>query len=131
MKELFSNYNWHSINTTLNDTKQVLKHWQTESTSVFTQTFLFSLMNLLMVVMCSTLPIPYGLIVPSFKIGAGIGRFYGETLSYLCPEGINPYVNRTASPILAGTYALAGSAAFAAANTGKFNSIRNLLIVNL
>ena len=60
--------------------------------------------------------------MPSFKIGAGLGRFYGEGMAYLFPSGMNPFVNRSDFPISAGTYALVGSAAFAGANTGAMSS---------
>lgn len=79
-------------------------------------------MNILLIAICTTLPIPGGVIVPSFKIGAGFGRFYGEIMAWLFPEGLMPRFNRTEYPILAGTYALVGSAAFAGANTGAMSS---------
>ena len=39
-------------------------------------------------------------------------------MAYLFPKGINPFYDRTHLPIIAGAYAVAGSAAFAGANTG-------------
>lgn len=42
-------------------------------------------------------------------------------MSYFFPNGINPAYNRTNFPILPGSYAVAGSAAFAGANTGNGN----------
>lgn len=62
------------------------------------------------------------MIIPSFKIGAGLGRWYGESIAYYFPYGINPYENRTSYPIIAGAYAVAGSAAFAGAATGALSS---------
>ena len=57
------------------------------------------------------------------QIGAGLGRFYGECITYFFPTGMNPfYVRKKNFPILAGTYAVAGSAAFAGANTGALSS---------
>ncbi len=77
-------------------------------------------MNIITLAICATIPIPLGLIAPSLKIGAGLGRFYGELISYFLPNGISPIdgLNRTIYPILPGTYAVAGSAAFAGSNTG-------------
>lgn len=43
-------------------------------------------------------------------------------MAYLFPNGINPMLNRTHYPILPGAYAVAGSAAFAGANTGALSS---------
>lgn len=69
------------------------------------------------------MPVPLGLIVPSFKIGAGFGRFYGEGMAYLFPDGMNPYgMNRTEYPLLPGAYSVAGSAAFAGGTTGALSS---------
>lgn len=90
----------------------IVDNWRTATTSVYTNTFAFFVMNLIIIAVASTMPVPLGLIVPSFKIGAGLGRFYGEVMAYMFPQGINPYGNRTEFPLLAGAYAVAGSAAF-------------------
>lgn len=82
-----------------------MDNWRTSNTSIFLHTFLFFVMNLVVVALTSTLPVPLGLIVPSFKIGAGLGRFYGEVIAYFFPTGINPYEDRTNFPIIAGAYA--------------------------
>lgn len=79
-------------------------------------------MNLVIIALASTLPVPLGMIVPAFKIGAGLGRFYGEGMAYLFPTGLNPYMNRTDFPIIPGAYAVAGSAAFAGGTTGALSS---------
>ena len=46
-------------------------------------------------------------------------RFFGEWMAHMFPKGINPFYDRTSLPIIAGAYAVAGSAAFAGANTGR------------
>ncbi|XP_054160915.1 chloride channel protein 2-like [Oppia nitens] len=107
MHELFNNETWGLIANQI-DTDPIIDNWRTPSTSIYT--------------LCSTLPVPAGLIVPSFKIGAGLGRFYGEWMAYLFPNGMNPYNNRTDITIIPGAYAVAGSAAFAGANTGVISS---------
>lgn len=43
-------------------------------------------------------------------------------MSYFFPKGINPFNDRSHYPILAGAYSVAGSAAFAGANTGALSS---------
>lgn len=73
MHELFSNYSWHSLQDLI-DHDEVIDNWRTKYTSIFVNTFLFFAMNLIVVAVGATLPIPSGLIVPSFKIGAGLGR---------------------------------------------------------
>lgn len=120
MHELFSNKTWGGVEYDEED--DVIDNWRTESTSIYTNTFLFFVMNLVTVALASTMPVPLGLIVPSFKIGAGLGRFYGEGMAYMFPEGINPYGNRTDYPLIAGAYAVAGSAAFAGGTTGALSS---------
>ena len=74
MHELFSNFTWGIIADEI-DRDDIIDNWRTSSTSVYTNTFLFFLMNLLVVALGSTLPVPLGLIIPSFKIGAGLGRY--------------------------------------------------------
>lgn len=74
MHELFSNYTWGTIADDI-DHDEIIDNWRTPYTSVYVNTFLFFLMNLLVVALSATMPVPLGLIVPSFKIGAGLGRF--------------------------------------------------------
>ena len=73
MHELFSNFTWGSIADQI-DKDDIIDNWRTSSTSIYTNTFLFFVMNLIVVALASTLPVPAGLIIPSFKIGAGLGR---------------------------------------------------------
>lgn len=35
-----------------------------------------------------TLPVPAGIFVPAFKMGASLGRFTGEVMHYFCPLGV-------------------------------------------
>ncbi|KAI1301622.1 Chloride channel protein 2 [Halotydeus destructor] len=120
MHELFSNITWGTIE--FDDDHAIVDNWRTSSTSVYTNTFLFFIMNLVLVALSSTMPIPGGLIVPTFKIGAGLGRFYGESIAWMFPTGLNPLGNRTDFPIVVGAYAVAGSAAFSGAATGALSS---------
>ena len=73
MHELFSNFSWHSLEGLI-DHDEIVDNWRTPYTNVFVNTFLFFVMNLVVVAVGATMPIPLGLIVPSFKIGAGLGR---------------------------------------------------------
>lgn len=72
MHELFDNRTWHSMDHSVHD--EIVDNWRTDHTSVFTHTLLFFVMNMIIVGIGCTIPIPSGLIVPSFKIGAGLGR---------------------------------------------------------
>jgi chloride channel 2 len=60
--------------------------------------------------------------MPSFKIGAGVGRLVGELLALWFPHGMNPQYDRSNLPILPGAYAVAGAAAFAGSTTGALSS---------
>ncbi|XP_017482640.1 PREDICTED: chloride channel protein 2-like [Rhagoletis zephyria] len=133
IRELYSNYTWFPLQNAVDNQEQraVVDNWHTAHTTVFENTLLFSVMNIILIAVCTTLPIPGGIIVPSFKIGAGFGRFYGEGMAYLFPHGLMARFNRTEYPILAGTYALVGSAAFAGANTGAMSSALGRAIDNL
>ena len=93
-----------------------------QETSIFGNLMVFCIANMLLVSLASTLPVPLGLIMPSFKIGAGMGRLVGEGLAFYFPRGINPSFDRTQFPIIPGAYAVAGAAAFAGSTTGALSS---------
>lgn len=138
MHELFSNFTWGSYE--LNDVIpgfhghgnfssprieheiHILHNWSSEHSSIFVNTFLFVASNFFTVVLASTVPIPGGLIVPLFMIGAGFGRFFGEFAAFMFPYGLNPLDN---SPeylgIIPGAYAVAASAAMCGGVTGSLS----------
>ncbi|XP_011945059.1 PREDICTED: chloride channel protein ClC-Kb isoform X8 [Cercocebus atys] len=68
-----------------------------------------------MLILATTIPIPAGYFMPIFIYGAAIGRLFGETLSFIFPEGI--VAGGITNPIMPGGYALAGAAAFSGAVT--------------
>lgn len=39
--------------------------------------------------MASTLPVPSGIFIPVFKIGAALGRIVGETMASTFPKGLS------------------------------------------
>lgn len=120
MHELFSNATWGTISPT--DDHHIVDNWKTEYTSIYINTFLFFVTNLALIALASTMPVPGGLIVPAFKIGAGLGRFFGECVAWAFPAGLNPYIDRTQFPLIVGGYAVAGSAGFAGGVTGALSS---------
>lgn len=134
--DLYSNFTWHNfhqsnIHTIINDTilnhhdsheAQILERWTSESTDVFINTLLFFICNFITVALASTVPVPGGLIVPLFMIGAGFGRLFGEICAYLFPHNLNPFVDIiNARPIVAGAYAVAASAAMCGGVTGSLS----------
>lgn len=66
-------------------------------------------------IIASTIPVPSGIFIPVFKIGAGIGRLVGESMHLWFPNGVR-YGGRL-SPIISGGYAVVGAAAFSGAVT--------------
>ncbi|VDL64869.1 unnamed protein product, partial [Nippostrongylus brasiliensis] len=60
-------------------------------------------------IVCSTLPIPAGIFMPVFVIGASFGRLVGESMALTFPDGIRS--NHTIG-IYPGVYAVVGAASF-------------------
>lgn len=141
MHELYSNFTWHhhhshdaflpahdvilsaqnaTLNPTLMDpTPHILHNWSTPSTSIFVNTFLFFVSNFITIAVASTVPVPGGLIVPLFMLGAGLGRFFGEWSAFLFPNGMS---GGSGSPgIIPGAYAVAASAALCGGVTGSLS----------
>lgn len=66
-------------------------------------------------IVASTIPVPSGIFIPVFKIGAALGRLVGESMHLWFPLGVR-YGGRL-SPIIPGGYAVVGAAAFSGAVT--------------
>jgi chloride channel 2 len=101
--------------------------------NIFGSLFLFCILKFAMTVLAITLPIPAGVFVPVFVIGAGFGRFAGELMSFWFPRGLrggaqmawlHDVVNTTTVEsggcgwhsvhhVVPGGYAVVGAAAFA------------------
>ncbi|CAL4058758.1 unnamed protein product, partial [Meganyctiphanes norvegica] len=72
----------------------------------------FQIVSALQIAVASTLPVPSGMLIPLFKIGAAFGRQIGEVMASIYVQGINPpYL------IVPGAYAMVGAASFCAAIT--------------
>lgn len=59
--------------------------------------------------LCNTMPIPCGMFMPIFIVGAALGRFVGEIVSTIWPEGMD---GGTDQPIYPGVYAVIGKRSF-------------------
>lgn len=66
-------------------------------------------------IIASTIPVPSGMFIPVFKIGAAFGRIVGEALHLYFPYGVR-YGGKIAQ-IIPGGYAVVGAAAFSGAVT--------------
>uniref|UniRef100_W5MMQ1 Chloride channel K n=1 Tax=Lepisosteus oculatus TaxID=7918 RepID=W5MMQ1_LEPOC len=76
---------------------------------------IFLVMKFWMLLLATTMPMPAGYFMPVVIYGAAIGRFVGEVVAYLFPEGMQS--EGILSPINPGGYSLAGAAAFSGAVT--------------
>jgi chloride channel 2 len=64
-----------------------------------------------MIILATVLPVPAGVFMPVFTLGAGFGRLIGETMAVFYPAGIN------GQAIVPGGYAIVGAAALAGSVT--------------
>lgn len=113
---LFSNHTWTKDPSELTvEEWDHIKHWCTDSTSIFFNLACYILFNFLASIICSTLPVPFGVLIPTFKVGAAFGRLIGEAMHVWFPDGVR-YGDNIAY-ILPGGYATVGAAAFSGAVT--------------
>ncbi|RWS27823.1 chloride channel protein 2-like protein [Leptotrombidium deliense] len=112
--QFFSNKTWGVSDPDVG-TQQILKDWTTEHTGIYFHLPFYIFMLWWTSTICSTIPVPSGLFIPVFKMGAAFGRLVGELMAYLCPNGI-PFGGSTI-PIVPGGYAVVGAAAFSGAVT--------------
>ncbi|KAK8738710.1 hypothetical protein OTU49_017422 [Cherax quadricarinatus] len=112
--ELFSNITWTKKDHTVHEF-QVVENWRTPWTGIFVSLLLYVTFTLFGNVVSSTLPVPSGIFIPVFKIGAAVGRIVGETMAYIFPNGLN-YGGHN-HIIIPGGYSIAGAAAMAGAVT--------------
>ncbi|XP_058462740.1 chloride channel protein 2-like [Malaya genurostris] len=112
---LFSNFTWSKSELSPKEA-EIVSHWTTPQTSAIMHIFIFLVFSYLFSIISSTMPIPCGMFVPVFKIGAALGRLVGEAMHVWFPSGL-PYGAGMLAPIVPGGYAVVGAAAFAGATT--------------
>ena len=116
---LFSNHTWLDVTADVNKTVVTVEetwvrdHWSTQHTDPFANMVIFMLMTFFTSIVAATLPVPTGVLIPAFKIGAAFGRLLGEAFYMFFPSGLDNGVHL----IVAGGYATIGAAAFAGAVT--------------
>eukprot|EP00301_Raphidiophrys_heterophryoidea_P021709 c6054_g1_i2.p1 GENE.c6054_g1_i2~~c6054_g1_i2.p1 ORF type:complete len:867 (-),score=208.46 c6054_g1_i2:164-2764(-) len=94
--------------------------WQ-RSPGVLMNLALFVVIKMLVCCLAVCCPAPTGVFTPVFILGAGVGRFMGELMCLMFPNGAG-----SGNRILAGGYAVVGAAAL---STGTTRSISTALIV--
>jgi len=114
---LFSNYTWAKrVDDMTVDEFDHIKHWRDPYTqSIFVNLAVYILSTFFLSILASTLPVPTGVLIPSFKVGAAFGRMVGEAMHVWFPEGVR--YGSQISYILPGGYATVGAAAFSGAVT--------------
>lgn len=112
--ELFSNFSWSKDNLTM-EQAEIVKNWSTPWTGVLVNLALYSTYTFIFSIIGSTIPVPSGMFIPSFKIGAGFGRLVGELTHRVFPHGV--WYGNYLSPVIPGGYAVVGGAAFTGAVT--------------
>ncbi|KAL7305148.1 hypothetical protein TKK_0002546 [Trichogramma kaykai] len=111
---LFTNFTWTKEDLNVEE-RNVVKHWSTESTNVFVGLLSFTAYTFIFSIISSTVPVPSGIFIPVFKIGAALGRAIGEAMALQFPNGVR--YGGIITPIVPGGYATVGAAAFSGAVT--------------
>ncbi|KAK2577238.1 hypothetical protein KPH14_003384 [Odynerus spinipes] len=111
---LFTNFTWTKENLGVEE-MNIVKHWSTPYTDVFTGLLGFVLFTFIFSIISSTVPVPSGIFIPVFKIGAALGRAVGEAMALWFPHGVR--YGGIITPIIPGGYATVGAAAFSGAVT--------------
>ncbi|KAG5329820.1 CLCN2 protein, partial [Acromyrmex charruanus] len=111
---LFTNFTWTKENLSVEE-MNIVKHWSTSYTDVFSGLLSFVLFTFIFSIISSTVPVPSGIFIPVFKIGAALGRMVGEAMALWFPTGVR--YGGVITPIVPGGYATVGAAAFSGAVT--------------
>ncbi|KAI6656410.1 hypothetical protein LOD99_1206 [Oopsacas minuta] len=112
LDQLFSNYSWVAAKSERDRTdelEEILDVWQ--NPNVFVTLVLFLITRVIFAAISIGLPVPAGVFLPVFVIGAAFGRLVGELMVVAFPAGFN---NNTIVP---GAYAVIGAAAVTGAVT--------------
>ncbi|XP_066974020.1 chloride channel protein 2-like isoform X2 [Macrobrachium rosenbergii] len=114
-KDLFSNVTWTKEEHTVKEF-EIVENWRSPlGGGVFVSLIGYMLYNFFGTIIASTLPVPLGLFIPVFKVGAGLGRFVGEAMACIFPNGLR--YGGYNHIIIPGGYAIVGAAALGGAVT--------------
>ncbi|OAD55366.1 Chloride channel protein 2 [Eufriesea mexicana] len=111
---LFTNFTWTKQELGVEE-MNIVKHWSTTYTDVFIGLLGFVAFTFIFSIISSTVPVPSGIFIPVFKIGAALGRAVGEAMALWFPNGVR--YGGIITPIVPGGYATVGAAAFSGAVT--------------
>ena len=87
---LFSNFTWAKDESDMSvEEFGHIKHWRDPYTdSVFVSLTIYIVTTFFLSIIASTLPVPSGVLIPTFKIGAAFGRMVGEGMHVWFPDGV-------------------------------------------
>ncbi|KAK0097508.1 hypothetical protein PV326_001430 [Microctonus aethiopoides] len=111
---LFTNFTWTKERLNVEE-MSIVKHWTTPYSDVFVGLLGYVLFTFIFSIISSTVPVPSGIFIPVFKIGAALGRAVGEAMALWFPNGVR--YGGIITPITPGGYATVGAAAFSAGVT--------------
>ncbi|ETN67164.1 chloride channel protein 2 [Anopheles darlingi] len=112
--QLFSNFTWTQSELTV-EQAAIVSNWRTTHTDVFANLTIYLLYTFFLSIIASTIPVPSGMFIPVFKIGAAFGRLVGEGMHLWFPHGVR--YGGMLAPIIPGGYSVVGAAAFSGAVT--------------
>ncbi|CAH2061088.1 unnamed protein product, partial [Iphiclides podalirius] len=116
---LMANFTWSDQLSA--EQAAIVAHWRTPEMDHFGCLVVYFVSIFFLSMVACTLPVPAGIFVPAFKMGACLGRLTGEIMHVLCPLGVayGGHVQK----ILPGGYATVGAAAFTGAVTHTVSTI--------
>ncbi|XP_055864157.1 chloride channel protein 2-like isoform X2 [Biomphalaria glabrata] len=115
INNLFSNITWAEGQADNINDEIILNTWNHPLTNVYVTLVLHIILNFLMTIISNTLPIPAGVFVPVFTIGAAFGRLVGESMAAWFPDGIES--GGMMRKIVPGGYAVVGAASLSGSVT--------------
>ncbi|VDK85222.1 unnamed protein product, partial [Onchocerca ochengi] len=114
LRDFFANCTWHVSPLHVEAcSESLVMRWKIYD-SVFIELGVFIVAFYFLVIVASTLPVPAGIFMPAFVIGAAIGRFIGELMAFGYPNGLR---NDHQLLILPGIYSVVGAVSFCGAVT--------------
>lgn len=111
INHMFDNRTWSLHEPVDLEEARILELWKGPKQNVFLTLFLFFVMRFWMCCIATTLPVPCGIFIPAFGLGASVGRLIGELIAFWFPFGIR------GKPVIPGAYAIVGAATFSAGVT--------------
>ncbi|VDM24261.1 unnamed protein product [Toxocara canis] len=114
LKDFFMNCTWSAHPSKFETCAgSVAARWSADE-SIFAELVVFVVGFYFLSIVASTLPVPAGIFMPVFVIGAGMGRLFGEIVAHNFPDGLRGDRQMLVYP---GIYAVVGASSFCGAVT--------------